>query len=56
MFKTIDIYLIKLFLKKIINVTLVFLSLVFILSVFEEISFFKDINVNPFFLPKYSKI
>jgi lipopolysaccharide export system permease protein len=49
MFKTIDIYLIKLFMKKIINVTLVFLSLVFILSVFEEISFFKNINVNPFF-------
>tara|TARA_B100000795_G_scaffold49597_1_gene32577 strand:+ start:2050 stop:3126 length:1077 start_codon:yes stop_codon:yes gene_type:complete len=40
--KTFEIYLIKLFLKKIINITLVFLCLVFVLGVFEEVSFFKD--------------
>jgi len=49
MLKTIDIYLIKLFLKKIVNVYLVFFSLVFILSIFEEISFFKNLDVSPFF-------
>ncbi len=49
MLKTINIYLIKLFLKKIINTSLIFLSLVFVLSIFEEISFFKDANVSVFF-------
>ena len=53
MIKTYEIYLIKLFLKKILNVSLIFLSLVIILSVFEEISFFKDLDMKiifPFFM------
>ena len=49
MFSTINIYLIRLFLKKIINTSLVFLSMVFILSVFEEITFFRDTNFEFFF-------
>ena len=49
MLKTFEKYLIILFVKKIINLTLIFLALIFILSVFEEISFFKDINVNFYF-------
>ncbi|MDB9831736.1 LptF/LptG family permease [Candidatus Pelagibacter sp.] len=44
--KTFEIYLIKLFLKKIINITLVFFCLVFVLGVFEEISFFKNWNLQ----------
>ena len=53
MIKTFEKYLIVLFAKKIINVSFIFLALVFILSVFEEISFFKDMDVNisfPFLL------
>jgi lipopolysaccharide export system permease protein len=49
MLKTFEKYLIILFVKKIINLTFIFLALIFILSVFEEISFFKDINVNFYF-------
>ena len=49
MFKTFEKYLIKLFIKKIVYISLIFLSLIFILSVFEEISFFKGMNVNFFF-------
>ena len=47
--KTFHNYLIKLFLKKILISSLIFLSLIFILSVFEEISFFKDSNIDFFF-------
>jgi len=47
--KTFHNYLIKLFLKKILISSLIFLSLIFILSVFEEISFFKDANIDFFF-------
>ena len=53
MIKTFEKYLIVLFAKKIINVSFIFLALVFILSVFEEISFFKDMDVSisfPFLL------
>ena len=53
MIKTFEKYLIVLFAKKIINVSFIFLALVFILSVFEEISFFKDLDVSisfPFLL------
>lgn len=39
-------YLINLFLKKILLISLIFLSLVFIMNLFEEISFFKDISSN----------
>ena len=43
-------YLIKKFLKKIINVSGVFLSLIIILNTLDEISFFKDLQVD-FWLP-----
>lgn len=45
-------YIIRLFLKKFIIVTLVFLSLVYILGILEEINFFKDKNTS-FFLPYF---
>jgi lipopolysaccharide export system permease protein len=47
--KTFEIYLIKLFLKKFLTITVVFFCLVFILSIFEEISFFRDWNIQIFF-------
>ena len=53
MIKIYQNYLIKLFLKKIILLSGIFLSLIFILSIFEEISYFKDLNVGiylPFLL------
>ena len=50
MLKTYESYLIKLYLKKILTISLIFLCLIFILSIFDEISFFKKIEVN-FFLP-----
>ena len=50
MLKTFEKYLIKQFIKKVINISLIFFSLVFILSVFEEISYFKDLEVN-FYYP-----
>ena len=53
MFKTYQNYIIKLFFKKILTISLVFLTLIVILGLFEEISFFKDTNGNiflPFFL------
>jgi lipopolysaccharide export system permease protein len=46
-------YLIKKFLKKVINVSIVFLFLIVVLNIFEEISFFESTEVNfmiPFFL------
>jgi lipopolysaccharide export system permease protein len=49
MLKTFEKYLIILFLKKIITISFIFLALIFILSVFEEIAFFKDVNVNFYF-------
>ncbi len=52
MFKIYQRYIILNFLKKFINVSLIFLSLVFILGVLEEINFFKDEDVN-FFLPYF---
>ncbi len=42
MVKTFDKYFIKLFFKKIILLTLIFFSLTFILSLFEEITFFSE--------------
>ena len=50
MIKTYQKYLIILFLKKIFNVSLIFLSLIFILSIFEEISFFKELELSFLFL------
>ena len=43
-------YIIKKFLKKIINVSLIFLALIIVLNIFGEISFFENLNVN-IFLP-----
>ena len=42
MVKTFDKYFIKLFFKKIILLTINFFSLTFILTLFEEITFFSD--------------
>ena len=53
MFKIYQTYIIKSFLKKFIKVFLIFLSLIYILGILEEINFFKDININfifPYFL------
>ena len=53
MIKIYQNYLIKLFLNKILKISLVFSLLVFILSVFEEINFFENTEVEfffPFFL------
>ena len=50
MLKTYETYLIKLYLRKILTISLIFLCLIFILSIFDEISFFKKIEVN-FLLP-----
>jgi lipopolysaccharide export system permease protein len=46
MLKTYEIYLIKIFLNKLLNVSMVFFSLVIIMGVLEEISFFKDLDNN----------
>ncbi len=50
MIKTVELYLIVLFLRKISNIFLIFFALIFILNLFEEISFFKDLKVSSFFL------
>ncbi len=53
MLKTYEQYLIKNFLNKFLIISLIFLSLIVILSILEEISFFKDIDINflyPYFL------
>ncbi len=49
MTKTLNKYLIKLFLKKFISISLVFFALIFILSIFDEISFFKNTDTGVFF-------
>ena len=52
MFKTYEKYIIKNFTYKFIIISLIFLSLILILSILEEISFFKDLNTN-FFYPYF---
>ena len=47
--KTFDLYLIKLFVKKILTISLIAISLIFILSIFDEISFFKKADAGFFF-------
>ena len=47
--KTFDLYLIKLFVKKILTISLISISLIFILSIFDEISFFKKADAGFFF-------
>jgi lipopolysaccharide export system permease protein len=49
MIKTFELYLILLFSKKILNIFLIFFTLIFILNLFEEINFFKDLQANIFF-------
>ncbi len=46
MFKTYEKYLISNFLNKFLIISVIFFSLIFILSVLEEISFFKDVEIN----------
>ncbi len=53
MIKTYEGYLIKLFYKKILMTSLIFLCLIVILNIFEEINFFKNLEINfllPFFI------
>ena len=49
MIKTFELYLILLFAKKILNTFLIFFTLIFILNLFEEINFFKNLQTNPFY-------
>ena len=50
MLKTYEKYIVSNFTKKIILISIIFFSLIIILSVLEEISFFKNLNVN-FMIP-----
>ena len=53
MFKTYQKYIIRSFVNKFITISLIFFSLTVVLSILEEISFFKDLDVNfmyPYFL------
>lgn len=49
MFRIYQKYIINNFLKKFLKVSLIFLSLTFIMGILEEINFFKDIKVDFFF-------
>ena len=52
-FKTYQIYLSKVFISTLLKTFIIFLSLAFILNIFEEINFFKDLEVSitlPIFL------
>ena len=49
MFKIYQKYLITNFLSKFIKISLIFLSLIYILGILEEINFFKDTNANLFY-------
>ena len=48
MFKTkvLNYYILKIFLKILLNTSLVFFSLLLIFNLFDEISFFKEMDVN----------
>ena len=48
--KTYQYYLIKIFLKKIFLISIIFFLISFILNLFEEISFFKNIDKNFIFI------
>tara|TARA_B100000767_G_scaffold222354_1_gene211022 strand:- start:2863 stop:3942 length:1080 start_codon:yes stop_codon:yes gene_type:complete len=49
MLKTYQIYLVNLFLKRVFLTSFIFLGLILILSIFDEISFFKDVDVGFYF-------
>jgi len=53
MFNLLDIYLVKLFLKKILILISIFFLLIFILTIFEEITFFSEKNTS-FYLPFFT--
>ena len=48
-FNTYNKYILTSFSKSLINITLIFFSLVLIVSLFEEITFFKNLEVHTFF-------
>ena len=50
MIRTFDKYFIRLFFRKILLICMIFFSLIFILTIFEEITFFSDTN-SKFYLP-----
>ena len=52
MLKTYEKFIVKNFINKFILISFIFFSLVIILSLLEEISFFKDIETN-FFYPYF---
>ena len=49
MIKTFEKYLVKLYLKKLLIVSAIFMSLIIIISVFDEISYFKNSQLGFFF-------
>ena len=50
MVKTLDIYFIILFFKKLLILSIIFFALSFILTIFEEITYLSD-SKSPFYLP-----
>ena len=50
MFKTYEKYIVRSFINKFLTISLIFFSLIVLLSILEEISFFKNTDVN-FILP-----
>ncbi len=55
MFRTYEKYIIKNFLNKFFSISIIFLGLIIILSILEEISFFKEVDTN-FFIPYFLTI
>ena len=47
--KTYQSYIIKTYIGLLLQITLIFFGLILILNVFDEISYFKDLNVNGFY-------
>ena len=47
--KTYQSYVIKTYISLLLQITLIFFGLILILNVFDEISYFKDLNVNGFY-------
>ena len=46
MFKTYEKYIVRSFINKFLTISLIFFSLIVLLSILEEISFFKNTDVN----------
>ena len=49
MIKIYQLYLVKSYWKILFVVSIIFFSLSIILNIFEEVSFFKDVNVSAFY-------